>query len=147
MKTDNELAELSENFADLQPETFTDKIADREGSGMGTGVAGRVKGVPYDRAPLSWICDKLQWVKENSPYILEGVVEVKAEGWYIGCQIKDAETGQVIPGAGVDPVPWTGGVEDMSNIAKQVYVMASRATDNTIRYMIAKGLTNDGDKA
>jgi len=141
-KSPNELADLATEFADLDERRFMHKVADRQGSGMGSKLAGRLAGIPYDRLPSPWLCDRLQWVIENTPYELVPIIEPRAAGWFVGYKLILQETGQEIEGAGQPPIVWEGGVQDMSNLPKQMMVMGLRSADNVIRYMIDRGLTN-----
>lgn len=142
---------MSKRLPVTQPDhgRFVDGILDSKGtSAMGCNQApGSLGGVAYDAAPTPWICDQLQWVTENSPYILQGTVLVRGEGWFVGWDLYWQDSGDPVLDRNGDPIRLEpeiadGSIEDITNIQKIVYKMSARLADNTIRWMIEEGLTN-----
>lgn len=134
-----DLAEHLDNFADLTPGRALEGINNGR-TDLGTRLEGRLAGVPYDRAPIAWLCDREQWVAENSPYEVVAVAYGTRHGWYFGINIHLAETGEKIEGAGFEPRQVSPLVEDISYTPKAIYAAGCRVVDNVIQYMIEKGL-------
>jgi len=147
MKSQAELADLATDFDELDEQVLLADVSDgRQATDLGPVHENHLAGIPYDQAPVKDLCDKLQWVIENTAYEMRIDIEVTKAGYAGGCRILDQQTGEELPGAGVKPQLITGTVDGINLTPKRIYVLGSRMADNVIRFMIEKGLTNGAEE-